>query len=100
MHKLMMYRLWRCRDLKLGSRKINENFTYQVFVQQYDVVNRTTARTSVADSVQDQIGQTENGFRQGSESELQSNEFLSGNIEWFHDDPISLKNGLNFGEMK
>lgn len=63
-------------------------------------MNRTTARTSVADSVQDQIGQTENGFRQGSESELQSNEFLSGNIEWFHDDPISLKNGLNFGEMK
>ena len=71
-----------------------------MFVQQYDDVNRTTARTSVADSVQDQIGQTENEFSQRSNSELQGNEFLSGNIEWFHDDPISLKNGLNFGEMK
>ena len=71
-----------------------------MFVQQYDDVNRTTARTSVADSVQVQIGQTENGFSQGTNSELQSNEVLSGNIEWFHDDPISLKNGLNFGEMK
>ena len=71
-----------------------------MFVQQYDDVNRTTARTSVADSVQVQIGQTENGFSQGSNSELQSNEVLSGKIEWFHDDPVSLKNGLNFGEMK
>ena len=68
-------------------------------VQQYDDVNRTTARTSVADSVRDQIGQTEIEFNL-ERVECHVNNFLSGNIEWFHDDPISLKNGLNFSEMK
>ena len=71
--------------------KINdENYTYQVFVQQCDDVNRTTVRTAVDDSVLDRIEQTKNDFYLGS------NVFLSGNIEWFHNDPISVKNGLNF----
>ena len=39
-----------------------EFFTNQVFVQQNDDVNRTTAHTSVVDSMLDQIGRTKNCF--------------------------------------
>ena len=67
-----------------------EIFTYQVFVQQNDDANRTTAHTSVVDSMLDQIGQTENSFY----SIFYPGKYVISTMTLF------FKNGMNFRKIK